>query len=937
MNKKLYLTLSEAIRATALLDIHSKNEYQKRYRENPKLPSNPNQFYSDDWPIENGWNIFLGKVIKSFYPTLAEAKTATALLGINSYLEYIRRYKEDLQLPRDPKEIYFEEWPTKNGWKYFLGTVVKDFYPTLIEAKEATALLAVSTRNEYRQRYKDDPKLPSSPYKVYFEEWPIKNGWACFLGKERKEPYPTLLEAKKATLILKITSRTEYKKRYKEDPKLTSNPNRTYPDEWPHKNGWSLFFGLKLRDIYLTFSEAKIATATLNITSRTEYRKRYKEDPKLPSNPNQLYSDDWPIENGWCLFLGKVLKDLYPTLTEAKKAIISLGITSRTEYRKRYKQDPRLPSTPDTFYSKEWPSSKGWSLYLIEASYTFYSTLDEAKSAVIVLGITSSKEYKERYKEDPRLPSSPNIFYSNDWSNLNSSRDFFIPKIIYNFTLLVQAIKALNIKNSKEYRALRKEFNQLPSNPKRSFPKDFIDWFHLCDIPKPYSYSKLQRLVKKKKITTIAGYKKWRTASEDPCIPSNPHESSFYKCHWINWFTFFGVEEPYQPNYLYEPYLAWRDVINEFMRFARGGGTKKTLLCKFVRLYIQKYQLGETPIDFIFNKEINVANFRDFLTQESYPSKIYNAADEFLDYIIREKCSDEDPETGEITRAVGAKNRIKGIWLPEAKSGFIPDETVKPALPYQYVQAIRDWTFPSHAKTFSDLTHLHKFDADWVKVPIGQIEKNDPDCVFEIIDNNFAKIWIPIYWMHAYSIFSVPLRGIQIAYNDSGEADTYIPEYKNNKIVWVKNTGKLAGFTKNQGMIKRYPNDEFGMFSTSNKTSMSKGSQSVPWIPIELAYWLIKLRKWQSKYNPIDAPKAWLDCERTNINEQQRKQKGANCFLFRDFGEEECGTFGGRLANRLAVALYFTQPKGITLAKCEGKHSAISMYKSEFTPSQYES
>lgn len=148
----------------------------------------------------------------------------------------------------------------------------------------------------------------------------------------------------------------------------------------------------------------------------------------------------------------------------------------------------------------------------------------------------------------------------------------------------------------------------------------------------------------------------------------------------------------------------------------------------------------------------------------------------------------------------------------------------------------------------------------------------------------------------------------------------------------IKNNNKLAGLTKNQGMIKRYPNNEFGMFSTSNKTSISSNSQSVPWMPIELAYWLIKLRKWQSKYNPIKTTKSWLDCVRTNLNELQRKNKGDNCFLFRDFGQDECGTFSGRLSSRFAAALYFSQPKDITLATCEGNHTTLSKYKSEYTP-----
>ena len=685
------------------------------------------------------------------------------------------------------------------------------------------------------------------------------------------------------------------------------------------------------KEFYSTLAEAQQA-ALLGISTWSEYSKRYKKDPRLPAYPNKIYVDEWPVKNGSAIFLGKVIKDFYPTMFEAQQATALLGISSHPEYRKHYKKDPRLPAVPERFYAEEWPAKNGGYLFFGKASKDAYPTGAEAQQATFLLGISSSTEYRKRYKEDPRLPACLKSFYADEWSKLLSPSDFYVPNKINSYSLLVQAVKALNIKNSSCYRKLREKYNQLPSNPKRSFPNDFIDWYHLCNIPRPYSYSKLQRLVKINKITTFTQYTKWRRSNNDPSIPSNPHENTDYKSDWVNWYIFFGVEEPFQPKYLHKPYTDWRDEINEFIKFARGGSSKTTFLCKFVRLYVQRYQLGVTPIDFIFNKEINIIKFRAFITKESYSSQIYNAVDELLDYIIRTKCSDEDPETGEVIRMPDAKNRIKGIWLPEGPSRCIPDETVKPALSYQYVQAIRDWAIPSDAKTFSDLVHLQKFYGEWAKVPIKNIDRNDPDCVFEIIDDKLAKIWIPIYWMHAYALFSVPLRGIQIAYNDSGEADEYVPEYTKNNIIWTKNKGKLAGLTNNQGMIKRYPNDEFGMHSTSNKTSMNTGSQSVPWMPIELAYWLIRLRKWQSKYNPIKAPTAWLDCERTNLNEMQRKQKGVNCFLFRDFGEEECGNFGGRLANRLAAALYFSQPEEITLATCEGKHKAISLYKSEYTP-----
>jgi len=930
--KFFYPTLADAQKAAIILGINSRYEYKARYKEDSRLPSEPQRKYSKEWPSTKGWTIFLGKEIKYFYPTLFEAQQAVVRLGISSYSEYNNRYKEDPRLPSEPKRTYPKEWAANKGWATFLGKEIKVFYPTFNEAQQATKRLGIGSFAEYNKRYKEDPRLPSQPRSVYSKKWPTKHGWTTFLGREIKYFYLTFNEAQQATKRLGIGSFAEYNKRYKEDPLLPSHPATFYSENWPVKKGWTTFIATEKKNYYPTFYEAQQATKRLGISSCSEYEKRYKEDPLLPSHPAKIYHEDWPVKKGWASLLGKEIKIFYSTFVEAQQAVIKLGIRSSSEYSKRYKEDPKLTSTPVSHYADEWPLTNGWIIFLGKEIKEFYSTLFEVKKAIIKLGIGSHAEYLQRYKEDPKLPCNLSHQYFGRKTNSSLIIDFFVPNKIKSFSQLVKLVKNLKISNSTEYREKRKKYNVLPSNPKRSFPNDFIDWYHLCDIPRPYKYSKLQCLVANNKITTIAMYQKWRVASKDPHIPSNPHESSNYKKSWVNWYVFFGLEEPFQPEYLHAPYLSWRDEINEFMRFAKGAKTKKSHLCKFVRLYVQKHQLGTSPIDFVFNKAINIASFKTFLSQEISQARIYNAIDEFIDFIVKTKCSDEDPETGEFIRMFDAKNRIKDAFIPDVSSNSTPDETVKPALSYQYIQALRNWTIPPNAKTFSDLEHLHIFDADWIKVPLNIIDKDDPDCIYKVIDGTYAKIWVPTYWLHAYALFSVPLRGVQLAYNDSGEADAYIPEYKEGKIVWIKNTHELAGLTKNQGMIKRYPNDEFGMFSTSNKTSMNTGSQSVPWMPVELAYWLIKLRKWQSKYNPIQAPKAWLNCQRTNLNELQRKNKGVNCFLFRDFGEEECGTFGGRLAWRLAAGLYFSQERGVKLARREGKLSALTKYKSEFTP-----
>jgi hypothetical protein len=142
----------------------------------------------------------------------------------------------------------------------------------------------------------------------------------------------------------------------------------------------------------------------------------------------------------------------------------------------------------------------------------------------------------------------------------------------------------------------------------------------------------------------------------------------------------------------------------------------------------------------------------------------------------------------------------------------------------------------------------------------------------------------------------------------------------------------LAGTTEDQGFIKRYPDDQIGMHFTSNKTSSDGLGYNVAWMPEKLAIWMIRLRKWQAKYNPISRPMPWLECVRTDLNEKQRKARGANCFLFRDFGGEECAHFAHRLKDRLAAALFYSQPPSLALAECNGSMSALSGYQSKYTP-----
>jgi transposase len=59
---------------------------------------------------------------------------------------------------------------------------------------------------------------------------------------------------------------------------------------------------------------------------------------------------------GYCKRTTKKYKKVY-SYVDAQKIVKSLGIITRTEYRKKYKEDPMLPSNPEERYKVEW---QGW-------------------------------------------------------------------------------------------------------------------------------------------------------------------------------------------------------------------------------------------------------------------------------------------------------------------------------------------------------------------------------------------------------------------------------------------------------------------------------------------------------------------------------------------------------------------------------------------------
>lgn len=852
---------------------------------------------------------------KEFYPTLADASRAAIALGIVDAPTYKKGYRQDVKLPSKPEMVY-AEW---KGWRDFCG---RGYYESLSDAAKAVRMLGVKSRKAYVAIYKEDPRLHRRPNE-YYPDW---TDWYEFLDVKKpkhRNHYFTIYEASHAAKKLGIKGAQDYKKNYYLDPGLPCYPAIYYRDYWV---GWSDFLsGTIPVVVYETLSKASDAVRSLNIHNEWDYREKYTADPWLPEFPEVTYKSEW---QGWIHFIIMGSTRIYSTLIEAQEAVQKIVIKTRAQYTEFFSQDPKLPVRPDKVYSKVWVS---WNRFLqISTSSPKYHVIEDAQSANYRLGITSSHQYRNAHKFDPALPSAPSRFYRNQWSGWIS---YLIPLKLDCLDHIAHAAKVLGIKSALDYRKKYKLCPRLPAHPERVFSDEWIGWSDFLGVEPFYSYVDASEVAQLAGITTQADYVAYIKKTGDRRLPRTPAE--VYISEWTSWHIFLGKPEPYISVNIRTPFLRWGELIVEYKKIARGGGSKENTLCRFVRDYVQKQNLGDTPELFLTRMNTDRRPFMLFMAQACKPGgerKMLTSVNGFLNFVIKSYLTEEDEETGELVVALNAKNPFLTIELELEGSPKTLDESNKPALAYHFVTEIKNWMLPPEAKSFSDLKHLHEFDADWVDVDEELIDLNDPNCVIRQYAGK-VRVWCPIYWMHAYVCTAVPARGRQIAYNDSGEGDEQVLDISSDgQAIWIKNDHALSGVTNNQSFIRSYPGQELGMHFTTNKTSASGAGLDVPWIPVELVYWLVQLRKWQSKYNPITRAMPWVECNRTTLNEKQRRAKGANCFLFRDVGSEECGFFSSRISNRLAAALFNVQQRGIKLAGCIGSPRALGSYSSIYTP-----
>lgn len=940
-----YPTYNEARVATQLLGIKSAKDYKAQCFQDPRLPSQPYKRYMNaGW---TDWYEYLGKENPQLYATYAEAQTAAKMLCLRSVNDYKARFRQDARLPRSPHRTYANAgWI---DWYDFLGKTRTPIYATYAEAQAATRALGIKNYEEYLAHYRRDPRLRRHPETVYsFAGW---ENWYEFLGNEKRDFYPIYDEAQAAVQAIGFKSRDDYRARFLLHPKLHSNPNQYYAEGgWID---WQKFLGIEKAPFYFTYLEAQTAAQELAFENGVDYRTRHQVDPRLPANPQQFYADaGW---TDWYTFLGKEKREFYPTYAEAESAAQAMGIKGQHDYLMRYRTDPMLPANPSRVYAET-----GWKdLPTFLGKSKDYFTYVEARFAVQALGIKDCRDYSARFRENPKLPASPASFYAKtgwtDWFEFlgRERRSFYTT-----YAEAQAAVHALGINSIYEYRESRHKDSKLPADPLQHYVElGWKDWYDFLGTEKHQfydTYVEAQTAVQALSAKSQKEYQK--RYRQDSRLPSNP-EAAYSKAGWESWYDFLGTEKPLgiSPDYP----RVWSSV-EKWLEDETNLDKKTFALKLFLSGYLKPQDLPDDPKYLLLRTSpFNVEAYQQFIEAQAESTKrsTHSAISAFFKWVLNEHCTDITADERNVLPIY--RNPFETVLAGYADSlqFYRPNESTKAVLGYEYILRARRFLVPDGEQalqrrpTLKDLPHLQTFfDSDWMEIDKSQIDQADPNCVWRLLTGvlryvdgerqkiDVYQIWSPVRFLSNYTLLRVPLRGQQILWLDSGEADDEIAvlDAESVNIRWEKNAGPLAGKgskkRRPQGALQRGYKDAPNFNVTTNKTGRRQGGYEVEWIPDELVYWFILLRNWQAKYNPLIEPTPWLSLVGSlNTNSKILKARGTQCFLFRR--DSSGRPFGVNTAfdSSLPALLYQIQRKGENLAT-ENCNATGQRYITPYTP-----
>ena len=390
---------------------------------------------------------------------------------------------------------------------------------------------------------------------------------------------------------------------------------------------------------------------------------------------------------------------------------------------------------------------------------------------------------------------------------------------------------------------------------------------------------------------------------------------------------------------------------------------KKAAVRAFLSGFYQIQELPDEPVHLLLRANpFPTEAYQQFIEAqaESLRRPYHSAIAAFFGWLLDEHCTDADMD--ERIVLADFRNPFQTVLAGFADSlqAYRPNQSTKPPLGYEYILRARNFLVPNGEQvlqtrpSLTDLPHLQDFfatRADWIYVDETLIDRDDPNCIWREVKAdrkmkdkrevvNSYQIWSPVRFVALYTLLRFPLRGQQILWLDSGEADNEIAvlNAEHGGIRWEKNTGPLAGKgskkRRPQAAVQRGDKDAAKLYVTTNKTGRQEGGYEVPWIPDDLLYWFLLLRDWQAKYNPLKEPTRWSDIKlRAETNEKILQARGTQCFLFRTDASGQPAFTTTAFTHTLPALLYAIQRPGENLASEYPKFKVSNQrYISPYTP-----
>lgn len=319
----------------------------------------------------------------------------------------------------------------------------------------------------------------------------------------------------------------------------------------------------------------------------------------------------------------------------------------------------------------------------------------------------------------------------------------------------------------------------------------------------------------------------------------------------------------------------WRALAEQFLYTKKHGyAGMRTVLNAFFEALLSDPSLPRQPIELLRVGPI-VTQLPDLFKASNVDTKLVNQRrlSSFFDYVLDTMCVEEGDD--------GLPYRIPGFRNPIQANGarVTKGETLREVLPTRYVSIM--------------IEILEENDFEWARtIDSDYFNWQDPG------SGQWSRIWSPVRCDAIRAKLRLPLRTFQVRVLNSGETD---PEkYDIRTAAWIPNPHPLAAHKDRpnpfRGVLKRIwdhknGKDFVGLFINTNKTrdlhtSPRDRGYTIPWHYAEAIEIFSNLRDWQEKYNPVNAPLAWIDITEKIIGKGYHRDvlqaRGAETFLFRD-------------------------------------------------------